>query len=517
VFKMTATLLDSEQCISAIEFAWQLIIPKATCIYSRLALCASYRRGTLSEKQLPGRFGGEETDRALLHIHLCCFDEWLNLGFDEQVADLRLFLSQEAVGKDLILEDWTQRASYEDVVPREIDYRERTMFCSDFRAVLRFECLQQNSNGRSETRKKSREGGFTLLTTAVCLIALTGVVGLAIDVGRMYIAKSEVQNFTDSASLAATLELDGTWQGINRALARVSSNPNKWDFVSTAITQTNTYFAQNESGPWVVSPTDPAGYRLARVVAGVDVQLTFMSAFMGTKPTLPVGPAAFLMLQSTMTVKGDSAGGQEPKNTWSEALFPFSPYAQSTTGPYFGLVPGQQYTLRWASTPKLNGNNVCAGDNQQAMIDLAQAGGGSERGFIESTSASLIRSTIVDDYQTVTRSIGDTVTMTGGAKQTQLTSLIERVNQDNDSSSLTFTQYMAGGQGTGRRIVGVPINTGSPNYTIVQIGAFFLLPASQYSNGGNSAFCAEFLGAWVQGARNQGAGSPGAYVARLIQ
>jgi hypothetical protein len=512
---MTATLLDSEQSISAIEFAWQLIIPKATCVYSRLALCASYRTGMLSEKQLTGRFGGEETQRALLHIHLCCFDEWLNLGFDEQVADLRLFLSQDAAGEDVILNDWVQRASYEDVVPREIDYRERTMFCSDFRAVLRFESLQQNSNGRPETRKKSRQGGFTLLTTAVCLIALTGVAGLAIDIGRMYIAKSEVQNFTDSASLAASLELDGTWQGINRALARVSSNPNKWDFVSTAITQTNTYFAQSESGPWVAAPVSPAGYRLARVVAGVDVQLTFMSAFMGTKPTLP--GAALLMLQSTLTINGDSSSGQEPKNTWTEALFPFSPYAHNATGPYYGLVPGQQYTLRWASTPKLNGNNICSGDNQQAMIDLAGAGGGSERGFIESTSASVITSTIIDDYQSVTRSIGDIVTMTGGAKQAELSSLLQRINQDNDATSLTFAQYMAGGQGTGRRIVGAPINTGSPNYKIVQIGAFFLLPASQYSNGGNSPFCAEFLGAWVQGARNQGAGSPGAYVARLIQ
>jgi Flp pilus assembly protein TadG len=371
---------------------------------------------------------------------------------------------------------------------------------------------------RVSLKRKTREKGFTLITTAFCLIAMIGVIGLAIDAGRLYIAKSEVQNFTDSASIAATLELDGTWQGIYRALARVSSNPNKWDFVSTSITQTSTYFAQTENGPWVVAPTDPTGYRLARVVASVDVPLTFMSAFMGVTPSTGTGtaPAALLMLQSLLTVKADSAGGQEPRNTWSEALFPFSPYAHNQVGPYFGLIPGQQYTLRWPSNPKLN-SNVCSGDSQQAMIDLAQAGGGSERGFIESTSTSLIRATIVDDYQTVTRSIGDTVTMTGGAKQSQLTSLIERINQDNDSSSLTFSQYMTGGRGTGRRIVGAPINTGAPDYKIVQIGAFFLLPASQYSNGGNASFCAEFLGAWVQGARNQGAGDPGAYVARLIK
>jgi Flp pilus assembly protein TadG len=367
-------------------------------------------------------------------------------------------------------------------------------------------------------QRNEREKGFTLITTAFCLIGMIGVMGLAIDAGRLYIAKSELQNFTDSASIAATLELDGTWQGVYRALAQVSSNPNKWDFVSTSVTKTSTYFAQTESGPWEAVPTDPTGYRLARVVATVDVPLTFMSAFMGVTPSASTGttPTAFLMLQSLLTVKADSAGGQEPRNTWAEALFPFSPYAHNQVGPYFGLVPGRRYTLRWPATPHLN-SNTCSGDNEQAMIDLAQAGGGSERGFIESTSASVIRATIVDDYQTVTRSIGDAVTMTGGAKQSQLTSLIERINQDNDSTSLTFSQYMAGGRGTGRRIVGAPINTGAPNYTIVQIGAFFLLPASEYSNGGNAAFCAEFLGAWVQGARNQGAGAPGAYVARLIK
>lgn len=366
-------------------------------------------------------------------------------------------------------------------------------------------------------RRQAREKGFTLITTALCLIAMIGVIGLAIDAGRLYIAKGEVQNFTDSASIAATLELDGTWQGIYRAMAQVTSNPNKWDFVSTSITKTSIYFAQNEVGPWVVVPADPAGYRLARVIASVDVPLTFMSAFMGVTPNAGTGgPVALLMLQSLLTVKADSESGQEPKNTWSESLFPFSPYAHNQVGPYFGLTPGQKYTFRWPASPHLN-SNVCSGDRQQAMIDLAQAGGGAERGFIESTSASLIRATIVEDYQTVTRSIGDTVTMTGGAKQTQLTSLIERINQDNDSTSLTFSQYMTGGKGTGRRIVGAPINTGAPNYTIVQIGAFFLLPVSEYSNGGNAPFCAEFLGAWVQGARNPGAGDPGAYVARLIK
>src|SRR2546423_2782399 len=236
-------------------------------------------------------------------------------------------------------------------------------------------------------RNRSGENGFTLLTTTLCLFGLIATIGLAIDVGRLYIAKSEVQNFTDSASLAATLELDGTWSGIYRALGQVSSNANRWNFVTSSITQTTTTFAQSKGCPWTTMPTDPAGYKYARVIASVDVPLTFMSIFMGEKTA--IGNAAFLVVQSVQKVSGDSAGGQELKTTWAEGLFPFSPYVHDTTGPYFGLVPGQQYTLRWPSNPRLN-SNTCSGDNQQVMLTLAEAGGGSERGFIESTSASLI-------------------------------------------------------------------------------------------------------------------------------
>jgi Flp pilus assembly protein TadG len=370
----------------------------------------------------------------------------------------------------------------------------------------------------ARTQHKTRERGFTLIAVAVSLLVLIGIVGIVVDVGHIFIVKNEVQQYTDSASLAATLELDGTWAGINRASDQVALNPNKWNFVTSQVTDPQVSFAQNEAGPWVPMPSSPAGYRLARVTATVNVPLLFMPVFLaGQSASGGVGASGFLLLQTFQKVNGDSASGQEPKNSWNQGLFPFSPYAHDpVNGPYFGLVPGRLYTLRWASNPKIN-NNVCPGDNDDPTIALATANGGSERGFIESTSSSLLRATIVQDYQTVTRTIGDSVTMTGGAKQTQLTSLLERINQDGDSSSTTYAQYVATGRATGRRLVGAPINSGYPDYRIVQIGAFLLLPASQYSSGGNAPFCAEFVGAWVQGSRNQGAGTPGAYVARIIQ
>jgi hypothetical protein len=161
--------------------------------------------------------------------------------------------------------------------------------------------------------------------------------------------------------------------------------------------------------------------------------------------------------------------------------------------------------------------NTCTGDNVQRILDLAQAGGGEERGFIESTSADLIRATIEDDYQSVVRSVGDAVFMSGGAKQTMVDSVVRRINQDTDPTSETYTQYASNRRGNGRRLVGVPINTGAPEYRIVQIGAFLLLPASEYNNGGNKPFCAEYVGAWLQGSSTKAAADAGAYVARLIK
>ena len=111
--------------------------------------------------------------------------------------------------------------------------------------------------------------------------------------------------------------------------------------------------------------------------------------------------------------------------------------------------------------------------------------------------------------------------MTGGAKQSQLDSLLTRISQDTDTTASNFSSYT----GNGRRIIAAPINDGgSPlgsNNRIVGIGGFFLTRTGDYGNGGGQAWCAEFIGCWLQGsshkcAVNGGTNAAGAFVARLI-
>lgn len=359
---------------------------------------------------------------------------------------------------------------------------------------------------KSQVTRRKREEGFVLVTAAVAAIALVASLGLAVDIGRIYIGKNEAQSYADASAVGAALELDGTSAGIARAQAAVNNNPNHWDFDTRTFTGSQVQFATSAAGPWETNPVNPAGYTHTRVSATLAETLFF----------LPVA-----VKQQTSTVRASAVAAQVQKTIFREGLFPFSPYIHANTAPEFGLVRGRVYTLRWAANPKIHSNNVCPGDDKGDIIAIAQAQGGSERGFIEQTSSSVIRSTIIDDYQSVTRGVGDIIVMTGGAKQTQLDALRERINQDSDDDSTTFAQYLAAGTGNGRRVVAVPVNDGgSPtgsNNRIKMIGAFFLNRTGEYGNGGGQPWCAEYVGPWVQGSKHPGAGTAGAYVVRLVQ
>lgn len=359
-----------------------------------------------------------------------------------------------------------------------------------------------------------RQAGYVLIVTGIMASSLFGAAALAIDIGRMYIAKNEAQSFVDAAAIDAALELNATFAGFQSAVQVVNNSTNRWNFRTSAFAATQVEFSTSQAGPWEASPTGADGYRFVRVQTTVDVPIAFMRV-LGHGPTSPVEAVAI--------------AGQIEKTSFREGLFPFSPFAHppGTRTPghdsVSGLTPGESYTIRWgAGVGGGNPHSACPSDNLPEMRDIASAGGGEERGFIESTSADLIRRTIVFDYQTVFRQVGDSVAMTGGAKQTQKDSLVERVRQDSDRTSVTFSEYFNGGNplGNGRRLVACPINLGEPGgYQIIQVAGFFLQREEDYlaALGGNKAFCAEYVGTYVQGGRGRGAGGPGYYVVRLVQ
>src|SRR5260370_36486475 len=58
-------------------------------------------------------------------------------------------------------------------------------------------------------RTGHRERGVVSIVVALSLAVLIGFVGLALDLGKVYVTKSEVQNSADACALAAARDLTG--------------------------------------------------------------------------------------------------------------------------------------------------------------------------------------------------------------------------------------------------------------------------------------------------------------------
>ena len=337
---------------------------------------------------------------------------------------------------------------------------------------------------------------------------LLGAAGLAIDVGRMYVARNEAQGFVDSAALAAAAQLDDTNGGVTRAVSAVANNPKRWQFGTSTFTDVQTLMAASPNGPWLAPgslPSPPVGYYHARVSTTVNPRLYLL---------------ALLAHSSASTIRAQASAGRVNRPYFTEGIFPFSPYSHKIAADcatcddandLFGFQIGSQYTLRWSASPKLHKENICSGDDSQTMIDISNGGGGSIRGYIELNSAADLSQAILSNVTTdlavsgsadvpTNFTLDSTVDMDGGAKNSVINQAVAtRSGQDTDSLSPNYTAYKASRAGNGRRMVVVPINNGAPNFAIAGFAGFFLLTPGSYDPTGNEPACAEYVGAWTQG------------------
>lgn len=87
---------------------------------------------------------------------------------------------------------------------------------------------------KNRYKNGQRQQGAVLITTALALLFLLGFMGVALDFGRLFIVKSELQTAMDSCALAAARELDGRVGAISRAsnAGVVAANLNPVDLQS---------------------------------------------------------------------------------------------------------------------------------------------------------------------------------------------------------------------------------------------------------------------------------------------
>lgn len=377
----------------------------------------------------------------------------------------------------------------------------------------------ENKPARTNGRRKN-QGGFSLLLIAASGSVMLGMLGLAFDLGRMFIVKNELQTFVDASAIAACRLMDGSQAGIqgahNVATAGPlgSSRPNGWNFdVNTIANITDTY-ATSFTGTYdsyaTASSNATNNYRFINVTANATLPLYFL-------PVIPNLPTSQL-LQST------AVGGQQAQNTLTGGMLPFAPDAHNAANTTnFGWTVGQQYTLKWG-----NGNTTtCAGD-----AGFTPPGNPpSEHGFVdigEGNSNSNVRTGI--EYggypnANTTPSSLSAGTSLGGVPGNRGTSIFDALNtrsaQDSNDTSTTYADYLASGTGNNRRIVTVAVagtwsgNGNNAATSIVGFANFFLLPS--YS-GTDGPICAIYIGpASINGNSSGGTDSTKIYSTMLYQ
>jgi hypothetical protein len=127
----------------------------------------------------------------------------------------------------------------------------------------------KQSGGYRAARRGER--GAVSIIVAVSLVALIGFVGLALDLGKLYVAKSELQNSADACALAAARDLTGATVNLSvpEAAGITAGHLNYALFQSGAVqltTDSSVLFSDSLSNPFLPKSAvaSPASMKYAK-------------------------------------------------------------------------------------------------------------------------------------------------------------------------------------------------------------------------------------------------------------
>src|SRR5262245_36793561 len=161
-------------------------------------------------------------------------------------------------------------------------------------------------------RKFSRdERGTVLVQFTIYLIAITGMIGLALDGARLILVNNNLQDLADAAAIAAGAQLDGAQDAFTRAdtAARslTTNTPTRWYNVSAAaiLSGTNGVQFYSSLSPDTVT-TDPKTAIYVKVTTG---SWQISSSFMAGSAALRGSTASSSSTSATAWAQGNGANG----------------------------------------------------------------------------------------------------------------------------------------------------------------------------------------------------------------
>lgn len=193
-----------------------------------------------------------------------------------------------------------------------------------------------------------RQRGAVAVVVGLTILVLVGMIGLALDMGQMFVNKTELQNAADACALAAARELDGNADALTRADAAglLVGGQNRVGFQKATVTlvaagiRYSEYLSPNDAYE-TSNNADPATAKFAMCEVERDnIGMWFMGALgFGDQTVRAYAVATLAPSQSTCALPigmCKMSGGSAPT---------------------FGLVVGQWYSGKFESgTPSTTGS-----------------------------------------------------------------------------------------------------------------------------------------------------------------
>jgi Flp pilus assembly protein TadG len=141
-------------------------------------------------------------------------------------------------------------------------------------------------------RQRSDERGSIIMMTAVFMLLLFLMLGLCIDVSRIYVVRTELQNAADAAALAAARELNGGTGGIDDAVnqaTNVIANTKGLSAKTTVSISSVTFAVDLDDDPYLNvtdAKADAANIRFVKVTtATASTNILFGGRALGASHT----------------------------------------------------------------------------------------------------------------------------------------------------------------------------------------------------------------------------------------
>lgn len=215
-------------------------------------------------------------------------------------------------------------------------------------------------------KDQKAERGSVMVMTAILMAGLVLAVALCIDVARLYMLRTELQNAADAAALSAARELSSGAGGIQDAVSRATVIVNNYGFNDAAVNipSANVEFAINLNGPYVSAATaeaNPFNYRFVRVTT-MDVATPMLfSARVWGAPNRN---------ESKSAVAGMSVG----INTICD-FFPFAVALADSNTTDVGFTPPAPNTIMTLNFTQGNGNSMTLVDRDYVILEVPEISG----------------------------------------------------------------------------------------------------------------------------------------------